>query len=144
MASTARRWMNVSDLRISNISFNDAMGASVGSEAQPVGSNSEKDSHANRFLQGVQLSQSVAVRTHDLAGAKLLMNTKLGKGVGLTFKLCAATESSGLTDITASATSPLCFVQSVSMPGEKDQLGMAEINLIMKTSDGTSFGLSLS
>lgn len=139
---TQRRWMDVNDLRIGSILFNDALAASGEASAQPIGSNSENNTHANRFLQGVQLAETQTLQVYDLASAIALRNTRLGKGCGLQYTLPAAAEGSNTTNYTVSATSPNCFVQMVRYTAEHDTEVVAEISLIFKTPDGTSFGLS--
>lgn len=138
---TARRWMDVNDLRIGDILFNDTMAAQGEARAQPIGSNSENNTHANRFLQGVQLAESQVLRTFDLASALSLRNTRLGKGCGIEYTLPSAAEGTNTTDYTVSATSPNCFVEYVSYSAEHDAEVACEIGLIFKTATGTSFSL---
>ena len=141
MASTEKRWMHVTALRIGAISFDDAMSHAGRAEATPVGSNSEKDSHANRFLQGVQLTRSASFRVYDKAGAILLEQTRLGKGCGLSITTPIATESAAACHYTLTATSPYAFIASIDYTDDHDVEHVAEIAVIDKSPDGEEFGL---
>ena len=141
MASSDSRWMNITGLTIGTIALKDAMAHSGGADSQIVESNSEGDTHAAHFAQGVALSRRATFRVFDRAGANSLLTSRLGQGCALSYTIPVATESSTGSNLAGAATSPNAVVESISFDDAKDTQTVAEIVIRFKSPDGVSFGL---
>jgi len=150
MGSTRNRFIGIKDLLISvlteEMTVNDSLAAGITSDSQEIGSNSENDSHANHFLQAVELSDEVVLRTYDLAAA-IWLETQIGKIAQVSFTLPHASEGSSSTDLHI-ATSITCdsgaMIQSVNMDIPEEKEGEAEITLIFRCkSSGQASGLTI-
>lgn len=150
MASTRSRFMGIKSLLITvdtdAMPVNDALASGITSDSQEIGSNSENDSHANHFLQAVELSDEVTLRTYDLTAA-IWLKSKIGKIAQVSFTIPHASEGSSTTDLYI-ATSTTCdsgaMIQSVNIDIPEEKEGEAEITLIFRCkSSGQASGLTI-
>jgi len=125
---------------------NDSIGGGVRMTSQVVGSNSENDDFANHFLQGIQLSDEMTIRTFDLA-ASIWLRSQRGKIAQVSMTIPHASEGSSTTDIllhTSVTSDSGALIQSVTFDNSKDKEGEAEISLIFRCkSSGMNGGLTM-
>lgn len=86
MASSPRRWVNVSHMCINNVAIHDAIGASISMDANVIGSNSESDTFANHFLMSNQASAQVTFQTYDVYAVSQLADD-IGSVVNASYTL---------------------------------------------------------
>lgn len=143
MASTRRRWINVSGISIGGTSANDNVSVSFSSGSDKVGSSSENDNYDNHFLQAVQKADSVTCRFYDIAAAVAIRGF-VGSVKKITMTVNAASQSSTATNYSVSTTtSGGAMVSSVNISTDKDQEAVAEVELVFRSPDGTTSGMIL-
>jgi len=143
MASTDKRWFDVSGLKVGTVNIDDAKAASGGAEGTPVGDGSETDTHANHFLQVVGFTERISIRFADRAAYKSIRSLYLGKGTKFVAKIHKALNSSGNADQIISCASPNAVVVSVNHTDEFNAIGDYSAEILFKSPDGISLGAAL-
>lgn len=146
MASTRRRWMNPTGIKIGGVSAQDNLNFQMESSSESIGSSSENDKYANHFLQAVEKGDSASLRIFDMTAAYSYL-AMVGSVKSFECYIPKASEGSATTGYKVESTltdSMGAMVNSVTMSGGHNQLWEAEVTLTFRTPDGISTGMPLS
>lgn len=142
MATTTRRWVNVTGLCIGSIAFHDLISASIDVNAQTLGSNSEDDVFANHFVTAIKAGGTVSFRTYDVYAAMQAAAT-IGTMQSVSWKLLPGmgvktSEGAATYTFSSSTGDDLgIMVTGVTIPGEHDSESQCEVSGVFR-SDGKS------